>query len=232
VSGERRPVGLRRATATILKKDLRTELRTLESIPSMAIFAVTIFVVFRFALDRTRLDGDLAAGVLVVTLLFAAILAINRIFVSEHEENGFDGMRLAPIDLTALLWAKAAALGIYQLALAAIALPAFGLFFLTDAAAFPPLALVVVLLIVGLAIAGTLVASLAIHSRARDLLTPLILMPMLVPLVISAAGAAEPLLADAGPSYDRFGTWIAALALYDLIVGLIAWAVFDFVLED
>ena len=109
----------RLAFAAILGKDLRTELRTLQSLPAMALFAVTTFVIFRFGLDRTSLSGSLAAGVLWATLLFAAMLGINRLFVAEREEGGFDAIRLAPIDRTALFAAKAAALLVYLLVLEA-----------------------------------------------------------------------------------------------------------------
>ena len=74
-----------RAFAAILAKDLRVELRTLQSVPAMVLFAVSAFVLFRFGLDRTSLDGSLAAGVLLATLLFAAILAVNRVFVAERD---------------------------------------------------------------------------------------------------------------------------------------------------
>ena len=121
-----------RPVAAILRKDLIVELRTKESVPSMAIFAVTTFVIFHFGLDRDRLEGELAAGVLWVTLLFAAILGINRLFVAEREQGGFDGILMAPIERTSLLIAKAAALFTYLLALELIALPVFALFFLSD----------------------------------------------------------------------------------------------------
>ena len=97
----------RSAFRAILAKDLRAELRTLQSLPAMALFAVTTFVIFRFGLDRTSLSGSLAAGVLWATLLFAAVLGINRLFVAEREEGGFDAIRLAPIDRTVLFAAKA-----------------------------------------------------------------------------------------------------------------------------
>src|ERR671919_2318892 len=106
-----------RAAAAIVRKDLRVELRTKESVPAMALFAVTTFVVFHFGLDRDTLEGELAAGVLWVTLLFAAILGINRLFVTEREQNGFDGILLAPIDRNSLLLAKASALFLYLVAL-------------------------------------------------------------------------------------------------------------------
>ena len=111
------------AFRAILAKDLRSELRTLQSLPAMALFAVTTFVIFRFGLDRTSLSGSLAAGVLWATLLFAAVLGINRLFVAEREEGGFDAIRLAPIDRTALFAAKGAALLVYLVVLELIAVP-------------------------------------------------------------------------------------------------------------
>lgn len=222
----------RAAFAAILAKDLRTELRTLQSLPAMALFAVTAFIVFRFGLDRTSLSGSLASGVLWATLLFAAVLAINRLFVAEREEGGFDAIRLAPVDRGALFAAKAAALVVYLACLELVAVPIFAIFFLDSAGGLVPLVAVLALGNVGLAAAGTLVSSMAVNSRARDLLVPLVLLPLLVPLVIAAAGATEPLLAAGGPGYERFGTWMAMLGLYDLIFCLLGYAVFDFLLED
>lgn len=222
-----------RAVAAILRKDLVVELRTKESVPSMAIFAVTTFVIFHFGLDRDRLQGELAAGVLWVTLLFAAILGINRLFVAEREQGGFDGILMAPVERTSLLVAKTAALLAYLLALELIALPAFALFFITDGfwEALPRLLLVALLADIGLAVVGALLASIAVHTRARDLLLPLLLLPLTVPVVIGAASATKGLLSlpidTAG-----LGKWLAVLALYDLIFGLLAYAVFDFLMED
>ena len=220
------------AFRVILEKDLRTELRTLQSLPAMALFAVTTFVIFRFGLDRTQLSGSLASGVLWATLLFAAVLGINRLFVAERHEGGFDAIRLAPIDRTALFAAKAAALVVYLVILELIVVPVFAIFFLDSAAAIPPLAGVLLLADVGLAATGTLISSMAVNSRARDLLGPLVLLPLVVPLMIAATGASRHLLAAGGPGYERFGTWLAVLGLYDLIFLLVGYAVFDFLLED
>ena len=220
------------AFAAILSKDLRAELRTLQSLPAMALFSVTAFVIFRFGLDRTSLSGSLAAGVLWATLLFAGVLGINRLFVAEREEGGFDAIRLAPIDRTVLFAAKVAALIVYLLALELVAVPIFALFFLDEAAGLGPLVLILLLTDLGLAVTGTLISSMAVNSRARDLLVPLVLLPLAVPLMIAATGATEHLLALGGPSYHRFGTWLTVLGLYDLIFGLVGYAVFDFLLED
>ena len=221
-----------KVVTAVLGKDLRVELRTLQSVPAMLLFATTIFVLFRFGLDRTRLDGGLAAGVLLVTILFAALLAINRIFVAEREQGGFEAIRLAPADGTALFFAKAAALLVYLIVLELFALPVFWLFFLADASGLVPMLPVLLLLDVALAVTGALIAPMATNSRARDLIGPLILLPLIVPAMIAAAGAGRHLLAAGGPSYEQYGTWLAVLGLYDLVFLLIGWAAFDFLIED
>jgi heme exporter protein B len=221
-----------RAFRAILAKDLRVELRTMQSVPAMALFAVTTFVLFRFGLDRAALSGSLAAGVLLATVLFAAILAINRLFVAERDEGGFDAIRLAPVDGTALLWAKATALVVYLLVLEAVAVPVFAIFFLDSWAALAPLAGVLALANLGLAATGALISPIAANSRARDLLAPLIMLPLLVPVMIAAAGAAGPLLDAGGPAYEGIAKWLAILALYDVVFLLVGYAVYDFLLED
>jgi heme exporter protein B len=220
------------AYSALLRKDLRVELRTLRSLPAMALFAISAFVIFRFGLDREQLSGELAAGVLVPTLLFAALLAINRLFVAEREEGGFDLVRLAPVDRTVLFAAKASALVIYLVVLELVAVPIFALFFLDSGSGLLPFALVLLLADIGLAATGTLISTIATMSSARDLLAPLILLPLLIPLVIAAAGAGEHLLAADGPDYGRFGTWLGLLGLYDLIFLLVGYATFDFLLDD
>lgn len=220
------------AYLALLGKDLRVELRTLRSLPAMALFAVTTFVIFRFALDRTELEGGLAAGVLITTLLFASMLAVNRLFVAEREEGGFELIRLSPIDRTILFAAKSSALFVYLCALELVAVPIFAVFFLDSAGGLAPLVPVLLLANAGIAFTGTLISTIATMSSARDLLAPLILLPLLVPLVIAAAGAADPLLLREGPQYDKFGTWLAVLGLYDLVFALVGYAVFDFLLED
>ncbi len=222
-----------RAVAAIARKDLLVELRTKESVPAMALFAVTTFVIFHFGLDRDRLEGELAAGVLWVTLLFAAILGINRLFVAEREQGGFDGILMAPIELTSLLIAKSGALIVYLVALELIALPVFALFFIDQGfwEAAPRLVVVILLADVGLAVVGAMLASIAIHTRARDLLLPILLLPLTVPVVIAAAAATKPLLSIPLDT-SGVGKWLAVLALYDLVFGLLAYAVFDFLMED
>lgn len=222
-----------RAASAVLRKDLLVELRTLETIPAMVLFSLATFVVFHFALARSTLEGQLAAGVLTGTLLFAAMLAINRLFVAEREQGGFDAFLLAPVDRSAMLLAKVAALFVFLVVLEVMALPAFGLLLLGPSLGrpLPGILLMLVLADLALAIIGTLVSALAVQTRARDLIGPIIGLPLLIPALIATARGLGPLLARHGSALPP-GKWIAVLGLYDLVFLLVAYAVFDYLLED
>jgi len=223
-----------RTVRTLLRKELRLELRTPQTVPAMALFSLSTFVVFHFALQARSVEGDLAAGVLCVTVLFAAILGVNRLFVADHEEGGFDGFLLAPVDRTALLVAKALALLAFLVLLELVAVPAFIVLLLKPGlglGALARLALVLLLADLGIAVLGTLVAALAIQTRTRDLIVPIVALPLLMPVVIAASRGVSPLLGAAGAGALP-GRWLALLGLYDLVFGLLAYAVFDFLLEE
>ena len=222
-----------RTALIVLRKDLRVELRTLETVPAMVLLAVVTFVIFHFGLNRATIDGQLAAGVLTATLLFAAVLGINRLFVAEREQGGFDAFLLAPVDRSAMLLAKAAALFLFLSALEVIAVPAFALFLLGPplGPALPGLILVLALANLGLSVIGTLVSAIAVQTRARDLIGPVISLPLLIPALIATARATGPLL-TVHTSGSPPGRWLAILGLYDLVFALLAYAVFDFLLED
>jgi heme exporter protein B len=218
---------------TVLRKDLLLELRGFETLPAMILFSIATFVIFHFGLNRATIDGQLAGGVLTVTLLFAAMLGINRLFVAEREQGGFDAFLLAPVDRSALLLAKVAALFIFLVVLEVIAVPAFGLLLLGPplGRALPGLILVLALGDVALAVIGTLVSAIAVQTRARDLTGPIIGLPLLIPALLGTARAAGPLFALHG-SGSPPAKWLAIVALYDLVFALLSYAVFDFLLED
>jgi heme exporter protein B len=224
---------VRGTVAALIRKDLQLERRSFESVPAMLMFSISTFVLFHFGLDRGSLAGDLAAGVLWVTLLLAAVLGMNRLFVAEREQGGFDGFLMAPVDRTALFVAKAAVLFGFLVAVELVAVPAFAVLLLEPGIgqALPELLAVLVLADAGIAVVGTLVGALGVQTRARDLIIPLMALPLLVPVVIAAAEATSPLLA-AGSAEDFPVRWLAVLALYDAVFGLLAYAVFDFLLEE
>ena len=224
---------MRGAVGALLRKELALERRTMETVPAMVLFSITTYVVFHFALQRDSVDGTLAAGVLWVTLLFAAMLGANRLFVADVADGALDGLLLAPIDRTALYVAKAIAFAAFLVALEIVAVPAFYLLLLGPGGgdAVPGLLAVLALADVGIAATGTLVAGLATQTRARDLMTPLLGLPLLLPVVLAAAKATAPLFGATGAG-TLPARWLAVLGLYDLVFVLLALAVFDFLLED
>jgi heme exporter protein B len=232
--GKAKPtIGTWRTVGVLLRKELLVELRTLESVPGMSLFAVSTFVVFHFALNRNSVEGDTASGILWVTLLFAAILGINRLFVADAEQGGFDGFLLAPVDRSAMFIAKVLTLLGFLVALEIVAVPAFALLLL-GAPLGPALGSLVGTLAlgdIGVAVIGTLVAALAVRTRARDLLGPLLALPLMVPIVIGGARASAPAL-NTVHAAGAPARWLLTLGLYDLLFGLIAYALFDFLLED
>ena len=232
-SPRQKPPGTFRTAGVIFRKDLMLELRTMETVPAMVLFSITTFVIFHFALNRTTVEGQLAGGIFIATLLFASLLAINRLFVAEREQGGFDGFLLAPVDRTAMLFGKVAALLVFLVVLEVFAVPAFALLLLGPSIGprLPGLILVLVLADLALAVIGTLVAAIAVHTRARDLIGPIIGLPLLLPALIGTARGAGAVLGLHGPDLPP-GKWLAIVALYDLVFALLAYAVFDFLLED
>jgi heme exporter protein B len=222
-----------RTVATIVRKDLLLELRTLETVPTMGLFAISTFVIFHFGFNRPSIQGQLAAGVLTVTLLFAGMLGVNRLFVAEREQGGFDGFLLAPVDRTTMFLAKAIGLFVFLVVLEVVAVPAFAVLLLQPSLGptLPGLIAVLALADVALAVIGTLVSAIAVQTRARDLIGPLLGLPLLIPALLATARAAGPLLTVHGSSAPP-GKWMAILALYDLVFALLAYAVFDYLLED
>lgn len=222
-----------RAAAAIVGKDLAIEARVRDSVPAMGLFSITVFVLFHFGTGRDRIEGDLAAGVLWVTLLLAAVLAVNRLFASEREGSAIEAILMAPIDRTAIFVAKATVLFLYLVVLELVAVPAFAVLLLGPSlfGALPELLAVLLLANVGLATVGALVSALSAHARAREVLVPLLFLPLVVPVVIGAASATEPLLAGVQQAEGLAG-WLGFLGLYDMVFLLLSVAIFDFLLED
>lgn len=218
---------------TLLALEWRRERRAPQVLPTMFLFCVGVFVLFRFGLQDGRVEGPLAAGVLLVTTLLAALLGIGRLWAAEEEEGGLDAFRLTPAPASALVAAKALALWSFLLVLHVVAVPAFVLLLLQDGldgAAIPRIAGGLVLCDLGIAVAGALVGAIAAAARSRELLVPLMAIPLLIPLIALASEALAPLLTS--PREVSEGRWWLALALYDGVFLLVCWAVSDGIVED
>ena len=195
----------------LTRKDLLLELRSRDTLPAMLLFVVSTLVVFHFALPSE--SSDLAAGGLLwVAIVFTALLGLTRAFAAEREQRLLDGLVLAPCDRSAIWLAKGASVMAFLLLAEAVALPAFALFF---APVDATLVAAVLLADVGIAAVGTLLAAMAAASRARELLLPLLFLPLAIPVIVGGAGAT---VADDPARYLGF------LALYDLLFAILSWA--------
>ncbi|MBJ7458224.1 MAG: heme exporter protein CcmB [Thermoleophilaceae bacterium] len=221
------------AALTILRKDLKLELRTLETITVTLIFTTATFIVFHFALNRDELFGDLAAGVFWVTILFASSLTINRLLSNERAQGGYEGLLLAPIDRNAILYAKIAYLFIALTMLEIFAILIYALMLLGPNFDSAMLALVPICLLVnlGLATIGTLISALATSTSARELLVPLMTLPLFIPLLIGASQATAPLF-EKVPEVVDLGQWLGLMGLFDGVFLLLSIAVFEYILGD
>jgi len=203
----------------LTRKDLLVELRSRDTVPAMLLFVVGGLVVFHFALveDASRLAS---AGMLWIALLFTALLALVRAFVAERDEAVIDGLLLAPCDRSAIWLGKTLSVFAFLALAEAVALPAFALFY--DPVSWELIA-GVALANVGIATVGTLLGAMAAAARARELLLPLLFMPLAIPIVVGGVGAT---LADDPARYLGF------LALYDVIFAILSWASFEYVVTE
>lgn len=209
-------------------KDLVAELRTREIVNASLVFSLMVLVLFNFAFDpRVERAAAAGPGVLWVTFTFAGVLTLGRAFAREQDRGTLEGLLLAPIDRATLYLAKVLASVTFMMLVEAFSLPAFvGLF---NVALDWPFALLVVMLgTVGLAGLGTLLAAMAANSRAREVLLPLLLLPLVVPVLIATVRATGQALG--GPSADDH-PWVGLLLAFDAIFLTIPLLTFDYVLE-
>ena len=205
--------------AALARTNLRLELRSRDTVPSLLLFVVSTLVVFRFALPADA--SDLAAtGLLWIAVLFTALLALTRAFVAERDQRVLDGLVLTPCDRSAIWLGKALSILMFLVVVEAIALPAFALFFAPiDAATVAAFALADV----GIVVVGTLLAAMAAASRARELLLPLLFLPLVIPVIVGGVGASV----EPDP-----GRYLAFLGLYDAIFAILGWASFEYVVAE
>ena len=220
---------LRQLGALVLK-DLRLESRRRETVAGVLVFVLLVLALFQFALDVERGEARrIVPGVLWITLLFAGLLALGRTFAAERDQGTLDGLLLAPVDRSALYLAKVVATVLFMSLIELVALPVFAGVF--DAPLLAPGVLVTVFLgTLGFAAAGTLFAALAAATRARDVLLPLLLLPLLVPLLIAAARATDDLLAGAATPVSA-PWWELLAGLCALFLGA-SVLLFDSLLEE
>jgi heme exporter protein B len=236
---EDQPVTLRRGSSldaylrsigAIIWKDLVAELRSRELFGAMLVFALLVILIFNFALEldiRTR--ETVTSGVLWVTFAFAGTLGLNRSMAVEKDQGCLDGLLLVPVDRSAIYFGKVIGNLVIMLLVEAIVLPLYSVLYNINL--FQPGLLAVILLgSIGYVAVGTLLSSMAVHARTRDMLLPILLFPVVLPVLVSAVKASNGFLQ--GFEMSEIWPWLNLLIVYDVIFIAIAFMVFDYVVEE
>lgn len=222
-----------RQLRALVLKDLRLELRTRDTAVAMVLFVVIAMVILQFGFGTRETDlTRFAGGLLWVPLAFAAVLGVGRSYVAEREQRVLDGLLVAPVSRFVMLVARAIAIVGYLLAVQVVAVPLLGVFFVKGPfwGELGWLFLACLIADIGIGILGTLVASMAVFTRARELVMPVIFLPLLVPVVIAAAGATHSVIgADDMAQYRNYCLFLLG---YAVTFGLVAFATFDAVFDD
>jgi heme exporter protein B len=218
-----------RKVLAIVRKDVLAELRTREMFSSMLVFALLVIVIFNFSFDlRVENVALVAPGVLWVTFAFASTLELNRSMAIEMENDCLDGLFLAPMDRGVIYFGKMLGNLIFISAIEAIMLPIFSVLFNLSLIQLP-LLLTIFLGTVGFAAVGTLLAAMAVNTRAREVMLPVLLFPIILPVVIAAAKVTGGIL-DGAPLAE-LAHWLRSLVAFDIIFTVVSYLTFDFVVQ-
>ena len=216
----------------LIWKDLLVEARGRETVLAGVVFALLVLVIFNFAFDlRVENVAAVAPGVLWVTVTFAGVLSLGRAFARERDRRTLDGLLLAPIDRSALYLAKVVTSVVSMLVVEVVALPAFIALFnlVVD---LPLLILALVLGTVGLAGVGTLFAAIAAHTRAREVMLPLLLFPIQVPVILATVKSTGAAIRVPGLDPPDIGQWLGLLIAFDALFLGLSVLLFDYAIEE
>ena len=219
-----------KAIGAIVWKDLAAELRSRELLAAMLVSALLVVLIFNFAIElQPALRLTITPGVLWVIFAFAGTLGLNRSMAMEKDRGCLDGLLLAPVDRSAIYFGKALSNLAFMLIAEVIVLPVYA--FLYNTNLFQPGLLVVILLgSIGYSAVGTLLSSMAVQARTRDVLLPILLFPVVLPVLLAAVKASGGFLQQA--PMNTIWPWLNILIVYDIVFIAVAFMVYDFIVEE
>ncbi len=214
----------------VLWKDLRIELRTKDIFTSMAVFAVLALMIFNFAFELRIPDKTVVIpGVLWVAIIFSGVLGLGRAFISEKDRGSMAGLLLAPVDRSAIYLGKMLASLLFILVMEAFLLPLMVIFFNTNFISLP-LLLILFLGTLGFAAVGTVFSGLAVNTRTREVLLPVLLFPVMLPVLMAGIRATIGFME--GETLIDMMKWVNLLLFFDIMYLVVAYMTFDFVVEE
>jgi heme exporter protein B len=218
------------AVAAIVRKDLAVEWRSRQQLASMLVFALLVILIFNFALELdARVRAQVSAGVLWATFAFAGTLGLNRSMAIEKDGGALDGLLLAPVDRSAIYFAKMLVNTLFILVVALITLPVYGVLYNVNLWN-GGLLLVIALGAWGFSAAGTLLSAMAMQARSRELLLPVMLFPLVLPVLVAAVRASGSFLE--GLEMEYIWPSLNMLIAYGAIMPALGLIFFDYIVEE
>lgn len=219
-----------RKVFTIARKDVLFELRSREIVFAVLVFAILVIVIFNFAFGiEQEIDSPLASGILWVTFVFSGILSFNRSFIMEKEEGCLEGLMLCPAPREVIFLGKMIATLLFIFLVELAVLVIFTVLF--DVPVFSlPLITVIILATIGFTVVGTPFSALAVNTKAREMILPILFIPIVTPVIIGAVKATESLLS--GGTWGDIATWLQVLGAFNVIFMVVSYLVFNFIIEE
>ena len=219
-----------RKVLAIVRKDTISELRTKEVVSSVLVFTILMLVIFNFAFSANQeLVKSMAPGILWASFAFAGVLSLNRAFVAEKEQGCLEGLMVCPVSRDVIYVGKMVTSLLFMLIIEIIALPVFSLLFNIPVVSLPLIA-IVTLATIGFVAIGTLFSAIAVNTRAKELVLPILFLPVVVPVIVSAVKASA--LAIAGEPWSQLSSWLLIILAFDVIFVTLSFLIFHHVIEE
>lgn len=219
-----------RQVVAITWKDVLSEMRTREIVFSVLVFTLLVLVIFNFAFDANQeIIALVAPGILWATFAFAGVLSLSRSFILEKEEGCLEGLMICPIGREVIYVGKVLGNLLFMLIIEAIALPIFAVLFNLSVISLQ-LITITVLTTIGFVAVGTLFSALAVNTRAREMVLPILFLPIVVPIIIGAVRASG--LALSGEPWGGLASWLQIIGAFDVIFLVVSFLIFAFVIEE
>ena len=211
-------------------KDALSEMRTKEIVFSVLVFTLLVIVIFNFAFGASQKMMELVApGILWVTFAFAGVLSLNRSFIPEKEQDCLEGLMACPVSREVIYVGKMLGSLLFMLIIEVIALLIFAFLFNLPVLS-PQIITITVLTTIGFVAVGTLFSALAVNTKAQEMVLPILFLPIVAPIIISAVKASE--LALSGESWSGLSSWLQIIGAFDVIFLVVSFLIFAFVIEE
>jgi len=225
-------MGFLKKVWAIVWKDVISELRTKEMFSSMFVFALLVIVIFSFAFEPGMENiKEIAPGILWVAFTFAGVLGLNRSFILEKEKDCLQGLLLAPVDRSAIYLGKMIGNVLFMFIVEVIILPFFAVFYnFSIFYLISRLALIIILGTIGFASVGTIFSAMSVNTRTREVMLPILLFPIIVPVIIAAVKSTGKILD--GKSLSDIAAWLKLVGAFDVIFLVVSFLTFEYVVEE